>query len=128
MTPLAELLQTYSIRRVELAGVAGVSLETLSCLTRGQYSTLRLGLVVRVAHALGVAPADLVPGFDRQPPKPGLVQSARGRMAAARRMTPAPVHPLRAAQAPIDKRPRHQKTGRPVSPPGPLPTLRDGDA
>jgi transcriptional regulator with XRE-family HTH domain len=75
--PLARILQTYGIRRLELAAVAGVDTKTIARLCRGEYQGLKLMTLCRVALALGIAPAELVPGLAARPRSGGLVARAR---------------------------------------------------
>jgi len=75
--PLVRILQTYGIRRTELAAVAGVDMKTVARLCRGEYRGLKLMTLLRVAIALGVAPVDLVPGLGARPQGGGLVARAR---------------------------------------------------
>ena len=63
-SPLLRLLKQYSIRRIDLAARAGCTVGTIAILCRldpNEMSTMRIGTVARVAAALGVAPAELVP-------------------------------------------------------------------
>ncbi len=55
------------LRAIDLAAKAGVSCEALRALERGEWTGIKLGAVARIAYALGVAPADLVPGFASRP-------------------------------------------------------------
>ncbi len=81
--PLTQILQTYGIRRIDLAAASGCDLKTLTKLERGRYSSLMVSTLVRVAHALGVAPSELVPGLAFRHPGRGLVGEAQARQRAA---------------------------------------------
>ena len=70
---LAHQLQTYGIRRVELAAAEGVNEKTVARLCRGEYGGMSLGTLARVAVALGVAPAELVPVLAVRPTSGGLI-------------------------------------------------------
>ena len=61
--PLVQILRAYGIRRVELAAAAGVDTKVIHRICRGDFAGLKLGTLSRVAVALGVAPADLVPAL-----------------------------------------------------------------
>ena len=65
--PYLAIRAARGLRRVDVASASGVSLETLRKLERGEYGTLRLSTLVKVAVALGVAPAELVPGLAVRP-------------------------------------------------------------
>ena len=71
--PLARLLKAHGIRRVEVAAAASVGMKMVHRLCRGRYQGLKLKAVCRVALALGVAPAELVPGLAAQPLRGGLI-------------------------------------------------------
>ena len=77
--PLLRILQIYGIRRVELAAAAGVNEKTVARLCRGEYAGMMVGTLARVAVALGVAPAELVPGLAARPTSGGLIGRRRGR-------------------------------------------------
>ena len=85
--PLGQILQTYGIRRVELAAASGCDLKTLTKLERGRTRSVMISTLVRVAHALGVAPVALVPELAARPPGRGLVDEAQARQRAARGRT-----------------------------------------
>ena len=48
---------------MEIAAAAGVSIDTVRRIDRLDVATLKLGSLVRVAQALGVASTELVPGL-----------------------------------------------------------------
>jgi transcriptional regulator with XRE-family HTH domain len=75
--PLVRILQTYGIRRIELAAAAGVNEKTVARLCRGEYASLKVGTLARVAVALGVAPAELVPGLAARPKSGGMIGGRR---------------------------------------------------
>ena len=90
--PLGQILQTYGIRRIDLAAAAGCDLKTLTKLERGRTRSVMVSTLVRVAHALGVAPVALVPELAARPPGRGLVGEARARQRGARgRPRPSPL-------------------------------------
>ena len=76
-SPLKRIRCAYRLRVVEIAVAAGVSVDTVRRVDRMEVESLRLASLVRVAHAVGVAPAELVPGLARRPPR-GVLRSARG--------------------------------------------------
>ena len=76
--PLVRILQTYGIRRVDLAAAAAVDLKTISRMCRGEFGGIKVGTLARVAVALGVAPAELVPGLATRPKSRGLIGGRRG--------------------------------------------------
>ena len=82
--PLVRILQTYGIRRVELAAAAGINEKTVARLCRGDYASMKVGTLARVAVALGVAPAELVPGLAVRPAGGGLIGRRRWRGCPAR--------------------------------------------
>ena len=67
--PLLQLLRVSSIRRVEVASAAGVDLKVVHRLCRGDFLGMKLDTLVRVALALGYAPAEIVPELARRPRK-----------------------------------------------------------
>jgi transcriptional regulator with XRE-family HTH domain len=68
VSPLKRLRETHGWRVVDVAAAAGVCLETVRRIERLEVATLHLGSLVRVAHAVGVAPTELVPGLAVPPP------------------------------------------------------------
>jgi hypothetical protein len=58
---------------VEIAAAAGVSIDTVRRIDRLDVETLWLASLVKVAHAVGVTPVDLVPGLARMAGGGGLV-------------------------------------------------------
>ena len=54
--PLVRILQTYGIRRVELAAAAGVDSKTIARRCRGEFGGVKLLTLCRVAVALGYRP------------------------------------------------------------------------
>jgi len=58
---LARILAAGSIRREEVAARAGCTLATLARIAAGDVAGLKLGTLLRVAAAIGCAPAELVP-------------------------------------------------------------------
>ena len=79
VTPLVRILQTYGIRRVDLAAAAGVDSKTIARLCRGEFGGVKMGTLARIAVALGVAPAELVPWLAVRPTGGGLVGRRRWR-------------------------------------------------
>jgi len=67
----------YGLRVVDIAAGASVRVDTVRRIDRLDVENLRLASSVRVAHAVGVAPTEQVPGLARRPPRGGL-PSARG--------------------------------------------------
>ena len=65
--PLPRILAAGGIRREELAARAGTTLATLSRIATGEVEGLKLGTLLRVSAALGVAPASLVPSLAVSP-------------------------------------------------------------
>jgi transcriptional regulator with XRE-family HTH domain len=64
-SPLQRIRHTYDLRVVEIAAAAGVSIDTVRRIDRLDVETLWLASLVKVAHAVGVTPVDLVPGLAR---------------------------------------------------------------
>ena len=77
-SPLQRLLAVAGLRRVELAARAGCSLDTLDRIGRGRVANMKLGTLLRVAAALGVAPAELVPSLATRPRGGLLAERGRG--------------------------------------------------
>jgi transcriptional regulator with XRE-family HTH domain len=73
VSPLRRIRHTYGLRVVEIAAAAGVSVDTVRRIDRLDVATLKLGSLVKVAHAVGVAPTALVPRLAAQPRNPGLM-------------------------------------------------------
>ena len=66
-SPLRTLRASRGLRLADVVGASGQSERTVRRLDRGQYLDVTLRQLAAVAMALGVAPADLVPGFVRRP-------------------------------------------------------------
>jgi transcriptional regulator with XRE-family HTH domain len=66
-SPLRRIRLAYGLRVVDIAAASGVSIDTVRRIDRLDVVTLRLGSLVKVAQAVGVAPTDLVPGLLRKP-------------------------------------------------------------
>ena len=80
-TPLVKILETYGIRRIELAAWAGVDSKTVTRLCRGEFGGIKLRTLCRVAVALGVSSAGIVPGLAKRPPHGGLIgRQSRGQL------------------------------------------------
>jgi transcriptional regulator with XRE-family HTH domain len=79
--PLAEIRQARGLRQVDLAALAGVCLPTLTRLENGPVAGVSVGILVRVAHALGLAPVELIPALGARP--------GRARVALKLREVPA---------------------------------------
>ncbi len=77
-SPLRRLRSAQGLRVVEIAAFAGVSVDTVRRIDRLEVVTLHLGSLVKVAHAVGVAPTDLVPGLARRPGSRGLMARREG--------------------------------------------------
>ena len=73
--PLRRIRSAHGLRVVEIAAFAGVSVDTVRRIDRLDVATLQLGSLVKVAHAIGVAPTALVPGLRATPRRPGLIHS-----------------------------------------------------
>ena len=69
-TSLARIRQTRRLRRVDVASAAGVGIETLATMEgagRHDLTRMRLDVFLRVAAALGVSVAELVPALTIRP-------------------------------------------------------------
>jgi transcriptional regulator with XRE-family HTH domain len=73
VSPLRRIRSAYGLRVVEIAAAAGVSVDTVRRIDRLDVETLKLDSLVKVAHAVGVAPADLVPHLAARPHRSGLI-------------------------------------------------------
>ena len=71
---LARLLAVAGLRRVELAARAGCSLDTLDRIAAGDLWGMKLGTLARVAHALGLSPAELAPILATRPRPPAGIE------------------------------------------------------
>ena len=70
MTRLKIFRERLGWTQIQLAVRAGVSRETVRKLERGGIGpTSQLGVVFRVAHALGLSPADVFPVIRERPAK-----------------------------------------------------------
>lgn len=67
MTPLATHRRDLGYRVVDVAALAGVSLQTVRKIEEMDYG-VRLDSVYRVAYALGLAPSDLYPALAERRP------------------------------------------------------------
>ena len=65
---------------VEIAAAAGVSVDTVRRIDRLDVGTLQLGSLVKVAHAIGLPPTELVHGLARRPAAGGLAEARRTRV------------------------------------------------
>ena len=65
--PLRAIRQARGLRAVDVAATAGVSLQTVRKLEQGKWAGLSLRMLCQVAWAVGVAPAELVPGLAARP-------------------------------------------------------------
>ncbi len=72
-SPLRRIRSAQGLRVVEIAAFAGVSVDTVRRIDRLDVATLQLGSLVKVAHAIGIAPTELVPGLARRPTSGGLI-------------------------------------------------------
>lgn len=63
VSPLRAIRDARGLRRVDVASAAGVSLHIIHKLENGQFATLYVGTLSKVALALGVSPCELIPGF-----------------------------------------------------------------
>jgi transcriptional regulator with XRE-family HTH domain len=78
-SPLRRIRVAYELRVVEIAAAAGVSVDTVRRIDRLDVATLQLASLVKVAHAVGLAPTELVPGLSHRP--------SNGRLVAHRNRT-----------------------------------------
>ena len=77
---LSRILRARGIRRAELAAAAGVGTKTVSRICRGETDAMRVETLIRVAQALDLAPADLVPRLAARHPVEGKNRStSRGK-------------------------------------------------
>ena len=67
MSVLREIRDARDLSQLEVAAAAGVSLATVRRIEKGNVGTLYLRTLVQVAHSLGVAATELVPGLGRGP-------------------------------------------------------------
>ncbi len=67
VSPLKAIRDARGLRRIDVASTAGVAPSVVAKLENGDYASLRLGGVMKIAMALGVAPLDLVPGLAARP-------------------------------------------------------------
>ena len=79
-SPLRRIRAAYGLRVVEIAAAAGVSVDTVRRIDRLDVGTLQLGSLVKVAHAIGLRPTELVPGLTRRPSASGLLKARRTRV------------------------------------------------
>ncbi len=79
-TPLARLRTAHGWSLVEVAAAAGCTLRTARRVERLDVAGLKLATLVRVAHAVGVAPATLVPGLAADPPRPARLLADRSHL------------------------------------------------
>ena len=70
ITPLARVLLAKGWTHLQVAAAAGVSTDSIRNLVRLNVAGMRLGTLVRVAQAVGLSCADLVPGL-AAPPRSG---------------------------------------------------------
>ena len=77
-SPLKRIRSAYGLPVVDIASAAGVSIDTIRRIDRLDVVTLRLDSLVKVAHAIGVAPTELVPGLARQPGRGNLIAARSG--------------------------------------------------
>ena len=61
--PLRAIRQARGLRAVDVASIAGVSMGTVRKIEQGKWAGLSLRMLCQVAWAVGVAPAELVPGL-----------------------------------------------------------------
>ncbi len=67
--PLRAIRQARGLRAVDEASAAGVSMGTVWKIEQGKVAGLSLRMLVQVAWAVGVAPAELVPALAARPAK-----------------------------------------------------------
>lgn len=78
--PLARIRADRGWSQVQVAGAAGVTIESVVRLERLQVANMQLGTLVRVAQAVGVAADELVPGLATRPANgPARVLPGEGR-------------------------------------------------
>ena len=62
--PLTAIRQARGMRQLDVGAVAGVCMETVRKIERGEVGLMAIQTLVQVARALDVAAADLVPAMD----------------------------------------------------------------
>ena len=67
MNPLRAIRQSRGLSLVQVAAAAGTSVKTIQKIEQGRFATLYVRTLVRVALAVGVAPAELIPGLAAPP-------------------------------------------------------------
>ena len=70
-TPAARLMDELGLRVADVSALAGCGKAAITSLRSGRYGGLQVRTVVSIAHALGVSPASLIPGFESRPHAPG---------------------------------------------------------
>ncbi|MBW2270988.1 MAG: helix-turn-helix transcriptional regulator [Deltaproteobacteria bacterium] len=78
-SPLRRIRGAYGLRAVEIAAASGVSVDTVRRIGRLDVATPQLASLLRMAHALGLAPTELVPGLGRRPGRPRSAHSETGK-------------------------------------------------
>jgi len=66
-SPLIRLRQAHGWRAIDVAVASGVSLQSVRRVDHLDVAGLKLGTLVRIAQACGVAASALVPGLDAPP-------------------------------------------------------------
>lgn len=108
-SPMREVRVALGLRQYEVAALSGVPLGVVRRVEQmRRLATIRLGDVLRIAWALGVAPTDLVPGLAMRPEAPRIAGAA---VRVARRLAREARGPL----SPDDGRPAPRAAG-PVAP------------
>ena len=97
---LAELRAAHGLRLEEVAAASGCGERTLRRLEAGELAGAKALTLMRVAFAVGVSVAELVPAFAASPPRPGLIQRQAARHDAA--------------QIELGRRRRRAASGRPL--------------
>lgn len=69
--PLRLVREELGWTQADVAARAGCAIGTVSRIESLRVGEVRLDSLIRVAHAVGMAPTDLVPGLDARPRTPG---------------------------------------------------------
>ena len=78
-----ELRAAHGLRLEEVAAASGCGERTLRRLEAGELAGAKALTLMRVAFAVGVSVAELVPALAVEPPRPGLIQRKAARSEAA---------------------------------------------
>jgi transcriptional regulator with XRE-family HTH domain len=68
VTPLRALAQRLGLRRCDIASISGLGMQTVHRLWHDPYQPhITIGVLVRLAYAIGVSPLELCPGLAYRP-------------------------------------------------------------